>query len=55
MLMQLKKNMFFLFIDLFIIVSFIGVAYILYTGFSDPASLGRFVGEVVSGFNEKVK
>jgi hypothetical protein len=31
------------------------MGYAAYNVVTDPASLGRIVGEIVSGFNEKVK
>jgi len=31
------------------------VGYGIYTVVTDPAAIGRIAGEVVSGFNEKVK
>jgi hypothetical protein len=31
------------------------MGYVAYNAATDPASLGRIVGEIVSGFNEKVK
>lgn len=31
------------------------VGFMFYTVITDPASVGRFTGEIVSGFNEKVQ
>lgn len=34
---------------------FVLVGFTFYTVISDPAVVGRIAGEIVSGFNEKVK
>lgn len=43
------------FITTFIVLTFIAVGYGFYVTLTDPAAIGRMAGEVVSGFNEKVK
>lgn len=38
-----------------ILLVWVTIGYGIYTVVSDPAVIGRVAGEVVSGFNEKVK
>jgi hypothetical protein len=48
-------NLFFAFTISSIIVTWGIMAYSIYNVASDPSIIGRIAGEIVSGFNEKVK
>lgn len=43
------------FVICFILATWFVAGYTAYTVVNDPSILGRIAGEVVSGFNEKVK
>ena len=55
MKMPLFFKLWFGFVATLVLSVFVTVGFVLYSVATDPASVGRFAGEIVSGFNEKVQ
>ena len=53
--MPLFFRLWFAFVILVVLSIWALVVYAGYTVISNPAAVGQFAGEIVSGFNEKVK